>query len=193
MEKAVIRELYRKKRSQLSDSEIDTLSLEIANNCLSLPIWDRTYYHIFLPIKRNKEVNTEFLLHILQGKDKSVVLSRSDLNTRGMTHILLQENTVIRGNEWGIPEPVDGLEVSPGQLDVVFVPLLAFNEHGHRIGYGKGFYDRFLSECREDCIKIGLSFFEAETSFIHENRDFPLDYCITPKKNYGFKNSKLYL
>jgi 5-formyltetrahydrofolate cyclo-ligase len=193
MEKSEIRELYKKKRELLSDSEIESHSLEIANNCLSLPIWDKNYYHVFLPIKRNKEVNTEFLLHILQGKDKSVVLSRSSFRTREMTHILLQENTVIRSNNYGIPEPVEGLEVSPRQLDIVFVPLLAFNEQGHRIGYGKGFYDRFLSECREDCTKIGLSFFEKETLFIHENMDFPLDYCITPKKNYGFKNSKLYL
>ncbi|MCW5518283.1 5-formyltetrahydrofolate cyclo-ligase [Aureitalea sp. L0-47] len=193
MEKSEIRKLYKKKRELLSESEIESRSLQIANNCLRLPIWDKNYYHVFLPIKRNKEVNTEFLLHILQGKDKSVVLSRSNFRTCEMTHILLQENTVIRSNNYGIPEPVEGLEVSPRQLDIVFVPLLAFNEQGHRIGYGKGFYDRFLSECREDCTKIGLSFFETETLFIHENMDFPLDYCITPKKNYGFKNSKLYL
>ena len=193
MEKSRIRELYKQKRMQLSDSDVDTLSLEIANNCLKIPIWDAAYYHIFLPIQRHNEVNTEYLLHILQGKDKSVVLSKSNFETREMTHILLQENTIIRDTEFGIPEPLEGLEVLPEQLDVIFVPLLAFNEQGHRIGYGKGFYDRFLSKCRKNSLKIGLSFFDVDTSFIHENRDFPLDYCITPKKNYGFKNSNLYL
>ena len=68
----------------------------------------------------------------------------------------------------------------------VFVPLLAFDESGSRIGYGKGFYDRFLSKCRPDSVKIGLSFFQSEPKIIHENIDFPLDYCITPKKIYTF-------
>ncbi len=193
MDKAEIREKYKQRRRQLDDSEIDSFSMEIANRSLELAIWDKTYYHIYLPIRKFREVNTEYLLHILQGKDKSVVLSKSDMSTGTMKHMLLQENTVIREGSFGIPEPEDGIEISPELLDVVFVPLLAFNKDGHRVGYGKGFYDRFLSECRRDCLKIGLSFFETEPFFIHENRDFPMDYCITPKKIHCFKNSNLYL
>ena len=110
-----------------------------------------------------------------------------------MEHFLLQENTKIKVSEFGIPEPENGVRLDPELLDVIFVPLLAFNLLGHRIGYGKGFYDRFLSLCRPESVKVGLSLFEAEEKFIHENMDFPLDYCITPKKIYGFKNSNLYL
>src|SRR5690606_37923119 len=97
---------------------------------------------------------------------------------------------VIRKNEWNIPEPVDGIEIDPKKIDVVFVPLLAFDEQGHRIGYGKGFYDKFLSECRPETIKIGLSFFEAESRIAQVfESDIALDYCVTPNRIYSFEQS----
>jgi len=193
MDKAEIRKKYKKLRQNLNEEDIEALSLEIANRSLELSIWEADYYHVFLPISSKKEVNTEFLLHILQGKDKSIVISRSNFDTLEMEHFLLQENTKIKVSEFGIPEPENGVRIDPELLDVIFVPLLSFNHLGHRIGYGKGFYDRFLSQCRPESIKVGLSLFKAEEKFIHENMDFPLDYCITPKKIYGFKNSDLYL
>ena len=193
MDKSVLRKKYKKKRQLLTQEVVDSMSLDMANLSLKMPIWNKTYYHLFLSIVGKREVNTEFLLHILQGKDKSVVISRSDFKTYEMNHFLLQENTSIITSEYGIPEPVDGIIIKPSMLDVVFVPLLAFDESGHRIGYGKGFYDRFLAKCRPDCIKVGLSFFPPERLIIHENMDFPLNYCITPKKIYGFQNSNLYL
>jgi len=64
---------------------------------------------------------------------------------------------------------------------------LAFDEKGNRIGYGKGFYDRFLNECKKDVIKVGLSFFEATTTIEDTNaNDIPLDFCVTPEKIYRF-------
>lgn len=174
-------------RKQLSETDIDELSLVIANSILSLPIWEKTYFHVFLPIVEHNEVNTEFILHLLAGKDKEIVISRSDFATREMTHFLLTDNTKIKKNEYNIPEPLDGLEVPSSKIDVVFVPLLAFDTFGNRVGYGKGFYDKFLSECKPETIKIGLSFFEAETEIIDVfEGDVKLDYCITPKKIYKF-------
>ncbi len=193
MNKTEIRKKYKKLRQNLNEEDIEALSLEIANRSLELSIWEANYYHLYLPISGKKEVNTEYLLHILQGKDKSVVISRSNFQTLEMEHFLLQENTKIKVSEFGIPQPENGVQIDPEMLDVIFVPLLAFNLLGHRVGYGKGFYDRFLSRCRPESVKVGLSLFEAEENFIHENMDFPLDYCITPKKIYGFKNSNLYL
>ena len=86
-----------------------------------------------------------------------------------------------------IPEPINALEVPANKIEVVFVPLLAFDKKGHRVGYGKGFYDLFLSECSPDVIKIGLSFFNAEDSIedVYEN-DVRLDYCVTPNEVYEF-------
>ncbi|MDQ6471333.1 5-formyltetrahydrofolate cyclo-ligase [Flavobacterium sp. LHD-80] len=178
---------YKNLRKALSEEEIEEKSLAVANNLIQLPIWDKTYFHVFLPIVEHKEVDTEFVLHLLSGKDKEIVISKSDFETREMTHFLLTDNTKIKKNEYNIPEPVNGLQVPSSNIDVVFVPLLAFDIHGNRVGYGKGFYDKFLSECRQETIKIGLSFFEAENQIddVFES-DVKLDYCVTPEKVYEF-------
>lgn len=180
MTKAELRKKYKNLRKQLNQEEIEEKSLAIANNVLKLPIWDYSYYHIFLPIKTQHEVNTEYLLHILQGKDKHVVVSKSNFNTNTLSHYLLTDTTALKENTYGIPEPVDGIEIPVNKLEVVFVPLLAYDKKGNRVGYGKGFYDAFLSECNTNTIKIGLSFFEVEENIegITES-DKPLDYCAT--------------
>ena len=187
MKKLELRPKYKALRKQLSGSEIEEMSLAIANKLLTLPIWGKTYFHIFLPITEHHEVNTEFILHLLSGKDKEIIISKSDFETRNMTHFLLTDNTRIKKNEYNIPEPVDGIEVPSHKIEVVFIPLLAFDTIGHRVGYGKGFYDKFLNECKPKTIKIGLSFFEAEELIedVFEG-DVQLDFCITPEKIYSF-------
>jgi 5-formyltetrahydrofolate cyclo-ligase len=187
MNKKELRIQYKALRNQLSEDNLEEMSLAIANKVLKLPIWDKNYFHIFLPITEHKEVNTEFILHLLSGKDKEISISKCDFETREMTHFLLTDNTKIIKNQYNIPEPVDGLEVPTKKIDVVFVPLLAFDKTGHRVGYGKGFYDKFLKECKHETIKIGLSFFEAEEKIedVFE-KDAKLDHCVTPNEIYRF-------
>jgi 5-formyltetrahydrofolate cyclo-ligase len=187
MTKKELRIKYKSLRQALSEHDIEEKSLAIANRLIPLPIWEKDYFHVFLPIIEHKEVDTEFILHLLAGKDKNVLLSKSDFDTRKMTHFLLTDNTRIKKNQYNIPEPVDGIEVPATKIEVVFVPLLAFDQKGHRVGYGKGFYDQFLSGCNEDVLKIGLSFFEAEAEItdIFES-DIQLDMCITPNHTYTF-------
>ena len=104
-----------------------------------------------------------------------------------MTHFLLTDNTLIKQNTWGVPEPQNGLPVPNSEIDVVFIPLLAYDKKGHRVGYGKGFYDRFLSKCRPETIKVGLSFFEPEALIENlDPTDIPLDFCVTPHQVYRF-------
>jgi 5-formyltetrahydrofolate cyclo-ligase len=181
MNKSDLRKKYKTLRQSLSFDEIMNDSLAIANHCIYVDIWEKTYFHLFLPIEAQKEINTEFLLQVLAGRDKEIVISKSDFETRKMTHYLLTDNTKIKTNDYGIPEPVDGLEVPSSKIDVVFVPLLAYDKKGNRVGYGKGFYDLFLKTCKPDVIKIGLSYFEPEEVIedITVN-DIALDYCITP-------------
>lgn len=185
MVKKELRKKYKELRQQLTSSEIEEKSLIIANNVLQLNIWDKTYYHLFLTIEEQKEIDTQFILQILAGKDKEIVVSKSDFTTLEMTHYLLTDNTKFQKNEYNVPEPVDGLEVPVAKIDVVFVPLLAFDLKGNRVGYGKGFYDKFLSHCKLETIKIGLSFFEAELTIEDRNQnDISLDYVVTPEKIY---------
>lgn len=187
MNKSELRKKYKGLRDNLTPEDIDEKSLAIANNLLTLDIWGFSNYHLFLSITSKKEVDTEPVLSILQGRDKNVVLSKSDFITGGLTNYLLTDNSILKTNKWGVPEPQGGIEIAPQQIEVVFVPLLAFDRQGHRIGYGKGFYDRFLSACSVNTLKVGLSFFEAEPeiSEVFES-DIPLDYCVTPEKTYKF-------
>ena len=192
MYKKELRQKYKALRHELSLEEIETNSLSIANKLLQLDIWDRLYFHLFLTIEEQKEINTEFILQILAGKDKEIVVAKTDFNSIQMTHYLLTDNTKFKKNEYNIPEPVDGIEVPVSKIDVVFVPLLAFDSKGNRVGYGKGFYDKFLSQCQPETIKIGLSFFEPEEEIVDVyTDDIRLDYCVTPNKIYTFLKKNL--
>ena len=187
MLKPELRKKYKKLRNALDTSGVDDLSMAVANKLLKLPIWDFSFYHIFLSIEEQKEINTDYILNILSGKDKNIVISKSDFETGLMTHFLLTDNTKIKKNAYNIPEPIDGIEISTEKIEVVFIPLLAFDAVGNRVGYGKGFYDRFLADCKPSTLKIGLSFFEAEQAITDVfETDIKLDYCVTPKTIYGF-------
>lgn len=189
MTKAQLRTKYKSLRKSLSEEHLEDDSLKIANQLLTLPIWNHEFYHIFLSIVEHNEVNTDYILNILSGKDKNIMISKSDFSTRRMSHILLTDSTKIKKNDWNIPEPVNGISISSQQIEVVFIPLLAFDQNGHRVGYGKGFYDKFLAECTPGTLKIGLSFFESETQIIDVfEGDITLNYCVTPNNIYTFKN-----
>lgn len=189
MLKTDLREQYLQLRKNITSEQLLNASLNIANKLLELPIWEFDYFHIFLPISDKKEIDTTFILSILQGKDKNVVLPKIYSHST-LKHFLLTDNTRLEINEWGIPEPLNGIEIMPNQLDVVLVPLLTFDQKGNRVGYGKGFYDKFLYQCREDVLKVGLSYFEPEERITDaDEKDVALDYCITPNTIYNFSLS----
>ena len=187
MTKPELRKKYKTLRSELTTETIDNLSIDIANNVLKLPIWDFSNYHMFLTIDELKEVNTDFIINVLAGKDKHIVISKTILKTLKMINYLLTDSTVIKKSNFNIPEPIDGIEVPHNKIEVAFIPLLAYDRQGNRVGYGKGFYDVFLSQCKHEIVKVGLSFFEPEKAIddILES-DIPLDYCVTPKEIFKF-------
>lgn len=186
MRKIELREAYRNKRRNLSFETIQSQSLKISNNILQMNIWSFFYYHVFLTITESKEVDTSYLLTLLQGKDKNVIIPKTKGENQ-MEHFLLTDSTLLKKNKWNIPEPVDGIRMDEKQIEVVFIPLLAFDLKGNRVGYGKGFYDTFLEKCNGNVLKIGLSFFEAEREIEDaDEHDVPLDYCVTPEKIYKF-------
>ena len=194
MDKKSLRQKPIAERQKLIQEEIEDKSLAIANQLLRMDtvpslrlVWEKLYYHLFLTIEEQKEINTEYILQILAGKDKEIVISKCEFATLGMTHFLLTDNTKIKKNSYNVPEPVDGLEVSDAKIDVVFVPLLAYDKQGNRVGYGKGFYDNFLSKCKPETIKIGLSFFPPEEKINDVSaNDVKLDFCVTPEEIYKF-------
>lgn len=189
MNKSKLRKKYKQLRKNLTEKQVEDYSLAIANQLLNLKIWNNSFYHIFLTIEEQKEINTDYILNVLAGKDKHIIISKSNFEDYSMSHFLLTDATKLRKNAYNIPEPVDGIKIQDSQLDVVFVPLLAFDKTGNRIGYGKGFYDRFLANCKPETIKIGLSFFEVESEVFEVSKDdIKLDFCVTSNKIYKFQD-----
>ena len=187
MDKFEARKKYRSLRDELSEDDLLDSSVKIANNCLNLDIWEYHNYHIFLSIEKNKEIDTNPIINIINGRQKQVIISKSNFEDLSMTNYILDDDVVLEQNKYGIPEPKNGQKIKISSIEVVFIPLLCFDKKGNRVGYGKGFYDRFLNELPKKSIKIGLSLFSPEHSIVGINKhDVKLDYCITPKKAFSF-------
>ena len=187
--KSELRNTYSLKRKNLSDYQINKRSILISKKLLDIPIWDKEFYHIFLTSKKNNEIETKFILSMLAQKNKKVVVPRLiDLNN--LEHILLTQQTILKENSYGIPEPqkYNDKIIFPQELDVIIVPLYIFDLNGNRVGYGKGYYDRFLKNCRDDVIKIGISLFEPVKSISDISRnDIALNYAITSNSIFNFQ------
>ena len=184
--KAVLRTEYQKRRDSLTEEQIADCSIQISNLSLTLNIWEYSLYHLFMTNEKNKEIDTSYLLSVIQGKDKQPVIPKIVDDNR-LEHFLLNDQTPLKNNRWGIPEPLSGITINPKQIEVVFVPLLVFDQHGHRVGYGKGYYDRFLDQCSESTLKVGLTFFDPVTKIEDiETHDISLDFALTPERIYAF-------
>jgi 5-formyltetrahydrofolate cyclo-ligase len=189
MTKADIRKAYLAKRSTLSDREVVVFQdlLLIRFQSLALPTLDTV--HGYLPIEGKHEPDPDTILRWLAFVNPGlrVAVPRSDFATGTMTHWLLEDDTRIVVNAKGIPEPEGAEPIGADEIDLVLLPLLAFDERGYRVGYGKGFYDRFLAECRPDTLRVGLSFFgPVENIADTDTFDMPMDYCVTPDRIYEF-------
>lgn len=191
MNKSALRSKYLQKRKELSVSDINILSQHILKHFGGLDFDGIRYLHLFYPIIKKHEVNSLLIADWLRRNHPNItiVLSKSNTQNHTLEHILWLENTPLAMNEWGITEPKSGERIPPEKIDLVVIPLLIFDVKGNRIGYGKGFYDRFLSECRMDVKKVGVSFFDPELTFEEiDEFDIPLDVCVTPHRVWEFKN-----
>lgn len=174
---------YKALRSSFTSEQLESKSLKIFLNTIFHFNLNHKKISVFLPIDRFNEINT---WHFLNKVDADFYLPV--MNNDELKHVLFENEAQLEKNDWGILEPKHGEEIEANKLDIVIVPLLAFNEEGHRIGYGKGFYDKFLKKCKPGCQFVGISYFEFETSQFEINEfDIPIDFCITPNNFYAFK------
>lgn len=143
--------------------------------------------HCFISINHTGEVETMPIFERIWREFPNVRTFAPRINeqTGNIDSLPFRAETVLLENRWKIAEPSDGPVADPPEMDIVIVPLLCFDLDGFRVGYGKGFYDRFLAECRPDCLKIGLSFFPPVDRIdgLHDG-DMALDVFITPEKTY---------
>jgi 5-formyltetrahydrofolate cyclo-ligase len=187
-----IRKLYLEKRLNLPAETMAVLNGQLLAQCCAIDYSPYQMGHIFLPISGKREADTfAFVAWARQAyPGLQWAISRSDLKTAAMEHFLWEPDAVLVKNAYGIPEPMGGIPVLPAEIDLVFVPLLAFDQAGHRVGYGKGMYDRFLQQCRPDAMRIGLSLFEPVDAITDTDAwDVPLNKVITPEAIYQFKLS----
>lgn len=186
-----IRKQFLERRLNLDEPAAALLNKALLERVLGLDFTPYRYAHIFLPILEKKEADTWPLIAALKARYPQLqwVLSRSDMQSGVMEHLLWTPATILAKNRFGITEPQGGERIDPSALDVVFVPMLAFDAHGHRVGYGKGMYDRFLKQCRPDVHTIGLSLFEPVDAIPDADAyDVPLRTVVTPEKIYQFNN-----
>jgi 5-formyltetrahydrofolate cyclo-ligase len=189
MNKDELRKIYLHRRQSLSEIECQELSLKISE--LFFQSFDLSQIHIlhtYLPIESKREPNTWFIINRIQREFPRIQLVIPKVKGETMEHVFYEGSDQLELTKWGMTEPKHGEKVLPDNIDAVIVPLLLFDDSGHRLGYGKGFYDRFLGRCRLDCKKIGLSFFDHESQIKTINHfDVPLTHCITPSRVYQFK------
>jgi 5-formyltetrahydrofolate cyclo-ligase len=177
-----IRLLYKSKRLGLDQEQRALLSDKINANVIQYLSGKAgiQHIHVFLPIDKLNEVDTFPLIKALQDQGKTIYTSTSDFKKGIMQTVKLVEDPLFGSDNYGIPVPLETIEGSSSLLQVVLVPLLAYDLDGHRLGYGKGFYDKFLSQLDGGVLKVGLSFFPAEKSIPTEEHDVRLDSCINP-------------
>ena len=191
MQKRELRQQMQQKRAHYTAAELQEWSSRITGHFFDhFTLADYKTIHVFLPILRKKEIDTWQIIRQLQMNYPHIRIAVSVSNTVDCTldHFWLKPETKLQENKWCIPEPVQAEGIAVADIDMVLVPLLAFDRQGHRVGYGKGFYDRFLASCRPGTVKIGLSLESVgkQVADVHEG-DVVLDYVITPAAVIAFQ------
>ena len=186
-DKTFLRSHYKKKRLSLTKQEVDDLSQRVCKQLDKLNIWKLKHYHIFISILKYNEPDTSSIINKLKSEQKIIIVPK--ISNNELVHIAINDETEFGLNDYGIKEPNDGNHFIIENLDIIFIPLLAFDIEGHRVGYGKGYYDRFLKLTNNSTLKIGLSFFDPINKILDiDDNDVKLDYCVTPKQVHKFNN-----
>jgi len=189
MLKSEARKKYKSDRASLQASEQSRLDDLILIQFQKVKIPQLEYVLSYWPMEANREINTHIFTRYLEFKNPGlkILYPKTDFTKKDMKALLVHKETVFKKNKFNIYEPESGDEIHASQVDLVLVPMLIFDKNGHRVGYGQGFYDRYLLNCRADCIKTGLSYFEPiEKVDDASHFDVTLNLCITPRNIYVF-------
>ena len=188
MTKSELRKIYVEKRRSLSAADRAAASSEIANMFFnSFDVNAIRFLHCFISIENLNELDTAPIFERIWANFPQIrtVVPHVNSVSGEIESLTYSPETEMGTGRWHIREPVHDEIIGPERLDIVLVPLLCFDRSGHRVGYGKGYYDRFLKRCRVGCLKIGLSFFVPvdRISDAHAG-DVQLDFAVTPSRVY---------
>ncbi|MEO5967635.1 MAG: 5-formyltetrahydrofolate cyclo-ligase [Ferruginibacter sp.] len=187
MIKSELRKIYKTKRNNLTSPEIDKMEdlmlIQFQNFGFDIP--DNVI--VYAPCEDTNEYNPLLIIDYCKFKNPAVQFSYPVISGEELNAFHVNDDTAFTKNKYGIEEPVDSTIVAPEKIEMILIPLLIFDKSGQRVGYGKGYYDRFLKKCPDSTLKIGLSFFEPVDRILDVNKyDVPLDYCVTPMEVYYF-------
>ncbi|MDP5143024.1 5-formyltetrahydrofolate cyclo-ligase [Rheinheimera baltica] len=186
-----LRHLVRQRRQLLSPAlqqqAANALAKQLSGNALLA-----NRQHIAVYLANDGELDTFPLIQALWQLNKTVYLPVLHPVVAGyLLFVRYNSETLLYPNKFGIPEPLPQCHqlIPVNQLDIIFTPLVAFDEHGNRLGMGGGFYDRTLSQLPTDshCQLIGLAHACQQVDAVPvEAWDIPLKQIITPAKHWVF-------
>jgi 5-formyltetrahydrofolate cyclo-ligase len=192
MQKAELRQIYLEARRNLTETEKKQKSAAVAARFFARFDLSRVdFLHCFLSIERFGEIDTRPIFERVWREHPRIVtvVPRVDRRRGELENLIYAPETKMVAGAWQIAEPAHDETVAAEKLDLVLVPLICFDLKGHRVGYGKGYYDRLLRKCRPDCLKIGVSQFPPvdEISDLHAG-DEKLDWCVTPEELFDWRS-----
>ena len=190
--KAGLKQSITEKRNSLSKEEILEKSGKIKDNLFVLEQYKKSKTVMFF-VSFNSEVNThEMIKEALKAK---TVIVPKVLEHEIEPSMIADFDSLVSTGKFGILEPIETMKIAYKNIGLVLVPGIAFDILGHRIGYGFGFYDRFLAKVPK-AVKIGLTFdFQVVEKVPHEEHDVAVDLIVTEErvvecKNNSFPNPK---
>lgn len=189
MTKAELRKAYLTKRNLLSQGECIAFSHRLCENFFAhIELGLIRVVHLYMPIEKNNEPDTRLIIDRVRREFPHIQLLIPRITKSGeLENFVFEGFHQLQTNTWGIPEPQNGELVGASKIDLVIVPLLASDLNGNRVGYGKGFYDKFLSKCKPSCVRVGLSFFKPVERIDDLNAyDIPLTHLIIPEEVMSF-------
>ncbi len=181
--KTEFRRIFKNRREHFDEAAIEIQSKKIGKLAFSYieKKFPKSNIHLYLPIKHLREVDTFGLLSKLQKEGYSCFSSITDFNTMNMNTVYLPKGSKFAADEKGIPVPRPLILAKDVKLDLVILPLLAYDRFGTRLGYGFGYYDKFLSKLHPEPFKLGLSFFLPEKKLPSEAHDIKMNGCVCPE------------
>jgi 5-formyltetrahydrofolate cyclo-ligase len=185
--KSIIRRQALQRRLALQPGERQILNDKIYKQFFETAReWQGGKLHSFLPIVANNEVDTWPIIREWWRGGGEVLVPVVERRVSEFLSCVISPQTRFSRDCYNIEQPIERPPTNAADVDLVLLPLLAFDEKGYRVGYGKGFYDRFLASLHPGVQRIGLSFFPPLPEVFPDPWDEKMTICITPDEVFRF-------